>query len=75
MNKKNHKTKDILAYKLSYRKYMKYYDELSDSMFHYMDAYLNNRGLDTEIFKDEIENLLGIREHKDIIEYIIKEYK
>lgn len=75
MNKKNHKTKDILAYKLIYKKYMNDYDELSDSMFHYMDAYLNNIGLDTQLFKDEIENLLGIREHKDIIEYIIKEYK
>lgn len=75
MNKKNCKTKDMLAHKLSYRKYMNDYDELSDSMFHYMNAYINNTTLDTELFRDEIENLLGIREHKDIIEFIIKEYK
>lgn len=75
MNKKNYRSKDITAHKLSYKKYMNDYDELSDSMFHYMNAYIKGISLDMELFKDEIENLLGIREHKDIIEFIIKEYK
>lgn len=68
-------SKEELAYKLSYKKYTNDYDELSDSMFHYMKAYKNNIMLDKELFRDEIENLIGIRGHEDIIDYIIKKYK
>ena len=45
-------------------------DELIDSLYHYMKAYMNN-SFDRILFQDEIENLIGIRNHIDIINYII----
>jgi hypothetical protein len=49
------------------------YNELVDILFHYMRAYVNGWGLDACIFQDECENLVGIREHDDMIE-LIKQY-
>lgn len=46
------------------------YDELIDDLYHYMNAYINDIRLDIIMCADCIENLLGIREHEEIISYI-----
>jgi hypothetical protein len=66
--------KELIAYKIAKDKYNNEpYDELWDEFFHYMDAYKHNRhSVEVIIFADCIENILGIREHKDIIKEILK---
>lgn len=46
------------------------YNELIDDLYHYMEAYINKRITDVTIFADCIENMLGIRKHEEIINYI-----
>lgn len=49
------------------------YNELVDVLYHYMESYITGRIFDVGLFRDECENLIGIRDHEDIIE-IIKQY-
>ena len=74
MFKRKIKSKEAIAFVLVYKKYNNDYNELVDSMFQYMNAHLNNILFDKELFRDEIENLIGIRKHKDIIKYIMTNY-
>lgn len=75
MFNKKIKSKDAIAFTLVYKQYKNDYNELADSMFQYMNAHVNNILFDKELFRDEIENLIGIRKHKEIINYIIKNFK
>jgi hypothetical protein len=75
MFNKKIKSKDAIAFTLAYKKYKNDYNELADSMFQYMNSHVNNILFDKELFRDEIENLIGIRKHKEIINYIIKNFK
>lgn len=65
---------EMKVYKIIEEKYMNNYDELVDSLYHYMKYYLIDRTcIDVCMFQDEIENLIGIRNHEDIMNYILKE--
>lgn len=66
--------KELKAYNIAKNKYNSdSYDELWDEFFHYMDAYKHNRhSVEVIMFADCIENLIGIREHKDIVKEILK---
>lgn len=70
MNKGN--TREIEAFNYVKDKFENEYDELYDALYYYMLTYLEDKKMDNYLFKDEIENLIGIRAHEDIIEYILK---
>lgn len=70
---KQNNSRDVLAFELVTKKYDNEYDELYDSLYNYMKSYIEGYVFDTGLFRDEIENLIGIRKHEDIINYIIEE--
>ena len=77
MNNMRVKAEDIIAYKLITKRFIdkeREYDELCDSLFHYMQVYIIG-SFDVILFADEVENLIGIRKHREIVDYIIKNYK
>lgn len=47
------------------------YDELVDALYYYMLTYLENNMMENCMYKDEIENLIGLRDHEKIFDYII----
>ena len=64
------------------RELEKEYNELYDAMYHYIWSWLLNESLhenktsiDVVVYKDEIENLIGIREHEEIIKYVFNNIK
>jgi hypothetical protein len=61
-----------VAYKIIEIEYDTNYDELVDSLFNYTKAIITGIPMDVCMFRDEIENLIGIREHDEIINYILK---
>lgn len=64
---------EMKAYKIVEEKYTNNYNELNDSLYHYLKYYLIDENYsDICMFQDEIENLIGIRNHEDIINYILK---
>lgn len=67
---KNPKQDEYALYYTLQRLYEVGYDELIDELYHYMKAYINDLKIDAYMHADCIENLIGIREHEDIIEYI-----
>lgn len=62
--------KDVLAFKLIKEKFENDYNELNDTLYHYMITYFEG-GIEHCLFKDEVENLLGIRDHEIVVEYIL----
>lgn len=72
MNTINNSTRDIQAYmqvKLEYTE--NEYDELTDSLYSYMTAYMNGNNLETIMILDEIENIIGVSTHEDVINFIL----
>ena len=63
---------DELCYRLL--KSVKDYDELTDEMRCYFKALLDDRLFDAFIHSDLIENLIGIREHDDIVKFVLENY-
>lgn len=63
-----------LAYKIVKDVYNSpHYDELWDDFYYYIVSYRRCKwGLDVTMAADCIENLIGIREHKDIVKEIFK---
>lgn len=53
----------------------RYHDEIYDALYHYMQAIENDWKFDVALYTDEIENLMGIRDHASIIEYIVDSYR
>lgn len=51
------------------------YDESIDILYHYFKSIIDGNQFDTYLFADEFENLIGIREHDDIVHYVIKHLK
>lgn len=47
------------------------YDELVDALYYYMLTYLEGNMMENCMYKDEVENLLGFRDHEKIFDYII----
>jgi hypothetical protein len=64
------KTDDMLALQVTKEK--RHFDELYDTLYNYMKVYMEGNNFDICLFRDEIENYLGIRDHEDIIKYILK---
>ena len=63
---------DVLAFQRARNLYYGMeYNELYDVLFNYMLTYLNGPDIDNYLFKDEVENLIGIRNHDDIVDYIL----
>lgn len=72
MNTSNNSTRDMQAYmqvKLEYTE--NEYDELTDSLYSYMTAYINGNNLETMMLLDEIENIIGLSTHEDVINFIL----
>jgi len=67
--------KELEAYRVISIKYSMDKNELYDVLYHYMKTYCNEHKMENYLFKDEVENLIGIRDHKEIIQYIISNIK
>lgn len=50
------------------------YDELTDELYCYFQSLIDDRRFDAYIHTDCIENILNIREHEDIVNYVIDNY-
>jgi len=75
-NKKKLTSEETKAWMIISNKYndKSSYDEIVDSLYHYMFSIVNGYQFDVGMFADEIENLIGIRKRTDIINYILKNY-
>lgn len=62
--------KDLLAFRRSNDIMMKNHNELNEVLYKYMEAYVNNDD-SLILYLDEIENLINIRNHEEIIELIL----
>ena len=63
--------KDVQAYHKMKKIYEVWdYNELYDALYHYIDAYMEDNS-EMILFRDECENLIGIKEHEDIVKYIL----
>ena len=67
----NKESKEMLAFKHVKEKFENDYNELHDSLYYYMLTYLEGKRMDNCLFKDEVENLVGVRKHEDILNYIL----
>lgn len=63
--------RDIQAFTKVKLEYTESYDELTESMFQYMNSYMNGSKMESLMFLDEIENILGINSHEEIINFIL----
>ena len=71
MNTSNN-TRDMQAYMQVRLEYTENeYDELTDSLYSYMTAYINGNNLETIMLLDEIENIIGLNTHEDVINFIL----
>ena len=61
---------DLLAFRRSNDIMMKNPNELNEVLYKYMEAYVNNDD-SLILYLDEIENLINIRNHEEIIELIL----
>lgn len=50
------------------------YDELTDELYHYFKASRCDRYFEMFIHADLIENLIGIRDYEDIVDYVLRYY-
>lgn len=62
--------KDLLAFRRSNDIMMKNPNELNEVLYKYMEAYISNND-SLILYLDEIENLINIRNHEEIIELIL----
>ena len=62
--------KDLLAFRRSNDIMMQNPNELNEVLYKYMEAYVNNDD-SLILYLDEIENLINIRNHEEIIELIL----
>lgn len=47
------------------------YNELYEALYYYMLTYIDDCLIDNYMFRDEVENLIGIRDHEEIVDYIL----
>lgn len=65
------KSRDVMAFgKVKFLYERNEYSEEYDVLYHYMNSFIKEEA-DIIFFRDEIENLLGLKAHADIIKYII----
>jgi hypothetical protein len=67
------KSRDVMAYgKVKYLYECEEYNELVDIAYHYMQSFIREVP-DIIMFRDEFENVTGIKEHHQIVSYIMEE--
>ena len=66
---------DMRAFKIIERLYNTNYMEHYDALYHYMLTYIEGPTAETFMFLDEVENLIGLNNHRDVVDYIINEVK
>lgn len=72
MNTNNSSMRDMQAYMQVRLEYTENeYDELTDSLYTYMTAYIKGNNLETTMLLDEIENIIGLSTHEDVINFIL----
>ena len=62
------------CYKITKASLGESYDELTDDLFRYFRAIMRGLKFDAYIYADCIENILGVREHADLVKYVIENY-
>jgi hypothetical protein len=50
------------------------YDELTDELYHYFKALIDDKHFEAYMYADLIENLIGIRDLEDIVKYVVNNY-
>lgn len=65
---------DEYCYKITKVSLGKSYDELTDDLFRYFKAVMRGLKFDAYMYADCIENILGVREHADLVKYVIDNY-
>lgn len=65
--------KDVDAFVKAGINYRDNVNELNEAIFMYMESCMLGNEIDKEIYLDEIENLIGVREHEKIIKIINEE--
>lgn len=65
---------DEYCYRVTQTKLGEEYDELTDELYRYFKARINDQYFDAFVQADLIENLINIREHEDIIKYVVDNY-
>lgn len=71
-NNKSFTEKDLQALSVVRQEYTENeYDELTESLYSYMTSYMNGSNLETTMLLDEIENIIGINTHDEIIRFIL----
>ena len=65
---------NILAFQRIKNLYNLDYDEACDILYHYMLTYLNGPEADNYMFLMEAKAVLGVKDHDDIIDYILNMY-
>ena len=63
--------RDIQAFTKVKLEYTESYDELTESMFQYMNSYINGNKIESIMFLDEIENIIGINKHDEVVNFIL----
>lgn len=67
------KSRDLMAYgKTKYLYEREEYNELVEIVYHYMQSFIRETP-DIIYFRDEFENVTGIKEHHQIVSYIMEE--
>ena len=67
------KSRDVMAFgKIKYLYEREEYNELVDIAYHYMQSFIRETP-DITMFRDEFENVTGIKEHYQIVNYIMTE--
>ena len=63
---------ESIAYDKVLKEFTLYPDELNEVIVLYMKAYREQSKTLTQLYLDEIENIIGLNNHKEIIHYILK---
>lgn len=71
MNTNNLNEKETLALTKVRLEYTENYNGLVDSIYNYMESYINGDNLCSTMYMDEIENMIGINTHEELIIYIL----
>ncbi len=65
---------NVLAYQRIKALYNMDYNEAYDILYHYMLTYLNDEEADNYLFLEEARAVLGLKNHDDIVDYILNMY-
>lgn len=63
---------ELIAYNKILKEYTLEPDELNEVLLLYMRSYKEGSKTLTQLYLDEIENIIGLNNHKEIINFILK---